>query len=276
MWWLAALLFVLLPQNDPLSLSGTVFDTEAKGKGNVLVRLEQPTEQKRWETSTLTDGSFRFERLSYGTYRVTIHKDGYFDVSAEVRLETSKSIEFTLAAAEKVEQEIDVVARPEPINSEAISSQNTVNDEVIQNIPYTGRQNFLNALALMPGVLRDSLDQIHIHGSCSDQVRYQLDGLYLTDAAAGGLGSNIPIDAVESVDLDLANYSAEFGKSSGGVVNVHSQFIADKFRFNVTDFIPGWDSRQKSIAEFSPRLLFSGPVVHKKLWFMYSGTMRYI
>src|SRR3989442_10045782 len=141
---LAVLLFFLLPQNDLLSLSGAVVDTEAKGAGNVLVRLEQPTEQKRWETSTLTDGSFRFERLSYGTYRVTIHKAGYFDVSAEVRLETSKSVEFTLAAAEKVEQEIDVVARPEPINSEAVSSQNTVNDEVIQNIPYPGRQNILN------------------------------------------------------------------------------------------------------------------------------------
>src|SRR5438552_4642986 len=71
---LAVLLFFLLPQNDLLSLSGSVVDTEAKGAGNVLVRLEQPTEQKRWETSTLTDGSFRFERLSYGTYRVTIHK----------------------------------------------------------------------------------------------------------------------------------------------------------------------------------------------------------
>src|SRR5207247_5658699 len=273
---LAVLLFFLLPQNDLLSLSGTVVDTEAKGAGNVLVRLEQPTEQKRWETSTLTDGSFRFERLSYGTYRVTIHKDGYFDVSAEVRLETSKSIEFTLAAAEKVEQEIDVVARPEPINSEAISSQNTVNDEVIQNIPYTGRQNFLNALSLMPGVLRDNTNQIHIHGSRPDQIRYQLDGMYLNDANGGGLGAEVPIDAVESVDIDLANYAAELGKGSGGVVRVHSQFIGDKYRFNVTDFLPGWDFRQKAIAEFSPRLLFSGPLVKKRLWFMYSGTLRYI
>jgi len=273
---LAVLLFFLLPQNDLLSLSGTVVDTEAKGAGNVLVRLEQPTEQKRWETSTLTDGSFRFERLSYGTYRVTIHKAGYFDVSAEVRLETSKSVEFTLAAAEKVEQEIDVVARPEPINSEAVSSQNTVNDEVIQNIPYTGRQNFLNALALMPGVVRDGSGQLHIHGSRSDQIRYQLDGINLTDATGGGLASSIPLDAIESVDMDLAGYSAEFGKGSGGVVRVHSQFIGDKYKFNVTDFVPGVDFREKSIAEFSPRLLFSGPLVRNKLWFMYSGSLRYI
>lgn len=253
-----------------------MFDPSAKSVAGVHVHLEEATQRKQWDIDTKPDGTFRFDKLDFGTYRVTIQHEGYFAISTEVRLESSKTAEFTLAAAETVKQEVDVIARPEAINTDSIAPQNVVNSEVIQNIPYTGRQNFLNALSLMPGVLRDSNDQIHIHGSRPDQVRYQLDGLNLTDAAAGGLGSNIPIDAVESVDLDLANYSAEFGKSSGGVVNVHSQFIADKFRFNVTDFIPGWDFRQASIAEFSPRLLFSGPVVRHKLWFMYSGTMRYI
>ena len=183
MLFCALLFFFLFPQTDFLSLGGTVLDTDANAAANVNVRLEQPTEQKHWDTMTLADGSFRFERLSYGTYRLTIHKDGYFDVSAEVRLETSKTVEFTLAAAQKIEQEIDVVARPEPINPESVSSENTVNDEVIQNIPYTGRQNFLNALSLMPAVVRDGSGQLHIHGSRPDQIRYQLDGMNLTDAA---------------------------------------------------------------------------------------------
>ena len=65
-----------------------------------------------------------------------------------------------------------------------------------------------------PAVVRDNDNQIHIDGSRADQVRYQMDGLNLTDVAAGGLGSNIPIDSIESVDMNLANYSAEFGKSS--------------------------------------------------------------
>lgn len=277
MLFVAALFFsFVMPQTDALFLSGVVFDTNAKPVGGIHVHLEEPTERKQWDLDTKPDGTFRFDRLAFGTYRVTIESEGYFATSTEVRLESSKTVEFTLAPTETVKQEVDVVARPEPINTDSVAPQNIVNDEVIQNIPYTGRQNFLNALALMPGVLRDNTDQIHIHGSRSDQIRYQLDGLYLTDAAAGGLGASVPIDAVESVDLDMTNYAAEFGKGSGGVVNVHSQFIGDKYRFNVTDFIPGWDFRQKSIAEFSPRLLFSGPLLQNKLWFMYSGTLRYI
>src|SRR5262249_11740215 len=274
---LAALLFVsVLLQTDPLSLTGIVLDSNAKTVAGAHVHLEEPTAQQQWDVDTRPDGTFRFDKLPFGTYRITIRSEGYFETSAEVRLESSKTVEFTLAAAEKLEQKVEVIARPEPINTDSVAPQNVVNDEVIQSLPFTGRQNFLSALSTMPGVLTDDTGQLHIHGSRPDQVRYQLDGLYVTDASSGGLGTNIPIDSIESVDMDLANYSAEFGKASGGVVNVHSQFIGDKYRFNVTDFIPGWDFRQRSIAEFSPRVSFSGPLVQKKLWFMYSSTLRYI
>src|ERR1051326_4757116 len=272
----AVLIFLLLAQSDTLSLTGTVFDAGAKPAGEVRVRLEQLTEQRKLQTTTQPDGTFRFERLSYGTYRLTIEKEGYFDISTEVRLESSQSVEFTLARAETFKQEVDVVARPEPINPDPVSPQITVNNEVVQDIVYPGRLDFTNALALMPGVLRDNSGQLHILGSRTDQVRYQLDGMNLTDATAGGLAGNIPLDAIESIDLDLAGYSAEFGKGSGGVVRAHSQLIGDKYRFNVTDFVPGVDFRERSVSEFSPRLLVSGPLLRNKLWFMYSGSLRYV
>lgn len=271
LWFLPS----LRAQTTSLSLTGTVYDTGAKPVAAAHVRLEEPTEQKTWDAETSADGTFRFDRLAFGTYIIKVQQQGYFETSSEVRLESSKTVEFTLAAQEKIAQEVDVIARPEAINTDAVSPQDVVTNEVIQSIPYTGRQNFLSAVALMPGVIRDNNNNLHIDGSRPEQVRYQMDGLYLTDSTAGGLASNIPIDSIESVDLNLANYSAEFGKSSGGVVNVHSQFIGDKYRFNATDFIPGWDFRVKTLADFSPRLLISGPVVQHKLWFMYSGTLQY-
>src|SRR5437870_1452087 len=101
----AIVLFLLLVQSDMLSLGGTVLDPGAQPAGEVRVRLEQLAEQKNWQTITQPDGSFRFDRLSYGTYRVTIQKAGYFDTSTEVRLESSESVEFTLIAAERVQQD---------------------------------------------------------------------------------------------------------------------------------------------------------------------------
>src|SRR6516162_3204925 len=133
---------LLLAQSAMLSLTGTVFDTGTRGAGEVHVTLEQLAEQKKWETTTQPDGTFRFDRLSYGTYRLTIQKEGYFEISTEVRLESSQIVEFTLARAERVKAAVDVVARPEPINPDPVSPQITINNEVVQNIVYPGRLNF--------------------------------------------------------------------------------------------------------------------------------------
>src|SRR5262245_61782674 len=221
---------------DDLSLGGTVFDPNAVVLSEVHVLLEHSTDRQRWETTTAADGTFRFERLALGTYVLKVDKAGYFQSETEVRLETSKTVEFTLVPSEALHQEIDVVARPDPINTDSVSPQETVNDEVIQSIPYTGRRDFLNALTLMPGVLRDNSGQVHIHGSRPDQIEYQLDGMNLTDISTGGLSGTIPMDSIESVDIDLSGYSAEFGKGSGGIVRVHSQFVGNQYRFSITDF----------------------------------------
>ena len=133
---LAILYFLpaLFAQTDNLSLTGTVLDTNAKPVASAHVHLEQPTEQKSWNTETRPDGTFHFDRLMFGTYRLTVTLQGYFESSTEVRLEASKTVEFTLAQVETVKQEVDVVARPEPINVDSVASQDVVTNEIIQSI----------------------------------------------------------------------------------------------------------------------------------------------
>ena len=273
--FLVSLFFLISPVDD-LSLGGIAFTPDALPIPNAHVLIENSAEGRRWEMETSDAGVFKIERLSLGTYRVTIGKEGFFDVRVEVRLEASKIIEFTLAPQERLSEQVEVVARPEPINPDSLSASQTINDEVIQILPFTGRRNFLNALALTPGVVNDNVGGTHMHGSNSAQIRYQLDGMNLTDPGTGALSSRIPIDSIESVDLDLAGYSAELGKGSGGVVSVHSQFIQDRLRWNLTDFVPGINFKRHTIGEFSPRLSVSGPMATNKAWFMYSGSTRYV
>src|SRR5262245_11878786 len=136
---LAALLFVsVLLQTDPLSLTGIVLDSNAKTVAAAHVHLEEPTAQRQWDVDARPDGTFRFDKLPFGTYRITIRSEGYFETSAEVRLESSKTVEFTLAAAEKVKQEVEVIARRDPINIDSVVPQIFVNYDFIQNLHFTG------------------------------------------------------------------------------------------------------------------------------------------
>ena len=118
-----------MPQTASLSLTGVVVDSSAKPVAKVQVHLEEPRlgssdmEQKRTEV--------RFDRLSLGTYRVTIRGEG----TLKHRLKSARiqqGREFT-AASETVKKS-RCVARPEPINVDSVAPQNLVNDEVIQNL----------------------------------------------------------------------------------------------------------------------------------------------
>ncbi len=274
---LASLLSILLLQTaDDLSLTGVVASLDGAAVSEARVVLESATGQRRWEAGTNTLGRFVFDRLPLGSYRITVTRAGFFTSETTIRMEVSKTIEFAMAPSEVLQESVEVIARPEPINADALSPRQTANDEVIQNVPYSGRRNFQNALALMPGVVNDSNNAMHIHGSSGSQTRYQMDGINLTDPATGGLASSIPIDAIESVDLDLVGYSAESGKGSGGVVRVQSRFIGDRMQWNATDFFPGINFQRNTIGVFSPRVLASGPVIPGKVWFMYSGSLRYV
>ncbi len=271
----AILLSFFLRATDDLTITVNVVDANGRIVSGATVSLEHTTDRRKWEGTTSETGSFHVEKLPIGSYVLRVIKEGFYPHDIELPLEASKVVDFTLVAVETRQDEVEVIARPEPINVEALSTQQTVNDQVIQNLPYTGRRNFLNALTIMPGIVKDDMGAMHIHGSQSNQIRYQLDGINLTDPS-GGIASNIPIDAIESVDLDLTGYSAEFGKGSGGVVRVESKFVGDKTKWDITDFLPGLNFKRRTVSDFSPRFLLSGPIVRGKAWFMYSGSLRYV
>src|ERR1700758_5468304 len=73
----------LSAQTDTLSLTGVVFDTGAKPVPGAHVHVQEPTQQKMWDADTTAEGTFRFDRLTFGTYIITVELHGYFETSSE-------------------------------------------------------------------------------------------------------------------------------------------------------------------------------------------------
>src|SRR5207302_3527243 len=64
-----------------------------------------------------------------------------------------------------------------------------------------------------------------------------------------------------TVGVETSRYSAEYGKGSGGVLDLNTGIGDDHFRFAATDFIPSLQNKKGiTLDKFNPRLTLSGPI----------------
>ncbi|HEY9503273.1 MAG TPA: hypothetical protein VIR01_16685, partial [Pyrinomonadaceae bacterium] len=101
----------------------------------------------------------------------------------------------------------------------------------------------------------------------------------VTDPITGQFAFNLPIEAIESVQVLTNPYAAEYGNFTGGVTAVATRSGTDKFNFEAQSFFPRFRRRGdkwSGIEAFTPRLAFSGPLKRDKLWFMQSFQYRFV
>jgi len=84
-------------------------------------------------------------------------------------------------------------------------------------------------------------DQISVAGARPQQNNYRLDGISINDYSNGGpgsvLGGNLGVDAIEEFSVLTSNYSAEYGRTAGGVVNAITRSGTNQFHGGVYEFL---------------------------------------
>jgi hypothetical protein len=127
----------------------------------------------------------------------------------------------------------------------------TVNATTIRELPLNGR-SWTDLANLQPGVVaaethaavnvnRGYGQQLSISGARPQQNNYRLDGISINDYSNGGpgsvLGQNLGVEAIQEFSVLTSNYSAEYGKTSGGVVNAISRSGTNAFNGSVYEFL---------------------------------------
>src|SRR5262249_6507421 len=79
-------------------------------------------------------------------------------------------------------------------------------------------------------------------------------------------------DALRTIEVQSSRYSAEYGKASGGVLNLTTEMGDDLYRVTATDFVPSVQFiRGFSLNSWTPRLAYSGPIRKGRGWFYSPG-----
>jgi hypothetical protein len=215
-------------------------------------------------------GRKEFSAIPSGTYTLHIEKEGFFAFNqAGIHVGEVSAVEVTLHHTREFPEQVNVVYSPPAIDPAKTQSSETLSNEEIINLPFPVDRDIRYSLPILPGVLQDSTGQLHVNGSSTRQVLDQMDGFNVSDPATGQFLTRVSVDALRSVDVAGSRYSTEFGKGSGGVINMRTATGDDHWRLTGTDFIPGISSKRGfTINDWTPRLMTSGPVRKGKAWFM--------
>ena len=282
-WLLCPCLFVLFcagiafGRNQTASLLVIVNDETGMPVPMAHITLSQPGTPFVARGETSDAGRFPFTGLQPGTYRLLVEKEGFYAVtSAAMSLSGQQTTEITLDHVREVHQRVDVVASPANIDPAKTTSTHQLNDNEIMNLPYVVSRDIRYALPLMPGIVQDATGQVHVNGSPTQQILDELDGFNITDPASGLFHSRIPVDALRSVTVYGSRFPAQFGKASGGVIDLESGMGDDHYRFSGTDFVPSIDTHKGfHIGGWTPHGSFSGPIKKGKAWFLLAPESEY-
>ncbi len=192
---------------------------------------------------TDTEGTYRFNLLPVGRYTLTATLEGYQTLKQEhvnVSLGRTTQVAFSLPQG-GVEEAITVTSEAPLIDvSSTVSGVNVSMDDLTDRVPVSrdvtqvallapgtapGDEAFNTALsAYTPGQRLTS-----IGGGSVAENNYIINGLNVSNFRNGVGGSNVPFEFVKEVQVKTGGYEAEFGRSTGGVLNMISRSGSNAF-----------------------------------------------
>ena len=211
------------------SVTGTVRDQlGAVIPGAILTAIETSTEVHR--TTTTDDvGRFSLAALPPGSYTITAAQSGFKTEAREglrLSLGTLLELDFTLTIAD-VAEVVTVTGTIPVVDPQQTTISTSVSTEQIENLPINGR-NFLSFSILTPGVTPDVTPQqgaaatsgLAFVGQRARSNNITVDGLDNNDSVVGSVRATFSQEAVREFQVVANTYPAEFGKASGGIVNI--------------------------------------------------------
>jgi hypothetical protein len=233
-------------QANAADLRGTVYDPNgAVVPGATLTARNRATNISR-NTTSGSDGSFSFIALPPGEYELTAEAPSFKKaLVSSLRLTVGQSAEIRIdleIGAEDVV--VDVTPGVELIETTQTTVSNTIDQQRIENLPINERSATGFALTLST-IGRDNgrpigpapTSGLNVGGQRGRSTLVQVDGSDFTDNSVNAARSTVSQEAVQEYQVATNSYAPEFGRATGGIVNVVTKSGTNDFRGNVFGFI---------------------------------------
>ena len=240
-----------LAQSATGSVVGNITDSSGSVIVNANVTLTNHATGDKKVVVTSESGDFQFLVLTPGEYTLTVEAQGFRrythnPVEVQVALATRENVEMAVGTAS---EEVTITSQAPIIQSENASLGQVVQGKAVTDIPLNGR-NVLALVGLVPGVVPQgsssgnltgqnvfAAGNYQIGGGSANQSSTLFDGAPV-NVSYGNATILVPSqDAVQEFRVQTSNNTAEYGKYTGGVINITSKSGSNQIHGTVYEFV---------------------------------------
>ena len=239
------------------TILGTVTDASGSAVPNAEVTVTNTATSVATVLMTNDSGLYSAPNLIPGTYQVSVKATGFSNsvvTGINLTVGAQQAINVALKVGE-TSQQVEVSASAVSVETASSEISDVVSGPEVRELPLNGR-SWTDLAQLQPGVnavhtqaATNTSDRasrgwgavITISGARPTQNNYKLDGISLNDsfnAAPGSfLAGNLGVDAIGEFSVLTGDFPAEYGKSSGGIINAITKSGTNEIHGSAYEFI---------------------------------------
>ncbi|ABF42895.1 TonB-dependent receptor [Candidatus Koribacter versatilis Ellin345] len=291
---LCALLFLcsamLFGQAETGLITGTVVDVSGAVVGGATVTVTDVNTGAQRTATTNNDGSYTVSNLKPSMYEVVIDKQGFTKYTRRIAVTVGSRNELSAQMSVMgggTTVEVTAESGGAAVNTETQTLSSVVSGAQITELP-TLTRNPYDLVATAGNVTEDTTGTMRgagfsINGQRSASTDVLLDGGENVDMFTASVGQQVPLDSVQEFRVVTSNFTAEYGRAGGGVLNVATKSGANAFHGTAYEFnrisalaANTWENDTNDI----PKSTFTrnqfgysvgGPIIKNKLFF-FSNT----
>jgi outer membrane receptor protein involved in Fe transport len=253
------------------TVEGTITDQSNAPLPGVTVELTGSKLQGSHSAVTGADGRYRFLNLIPGDYTVTatLASFGTVQKRATVTLDATSTANLQLTLSTSAE--VVVTGEAPLIDTTSTTSGSNYSGKVVDKLPMASR-NYAAIVLSQPGVQIDNGESqgrspsggmammaggggISVYGSTSSENSFIIDGVNTTNVIKGIQGKDINNEFIQEVEVKTGGYQAEYGRNTGGVVNVITKSGGNEFHGGIfgyyNDLGLASDQKQTTTQDFN-------------------------
>ncbi len=254
-----------LPQNVTGTISGIVRDPSGAVVPSVNVTATNAGTSATFQATTDDTGAYTIRTLPVGIYDLTAEVNGFKKYQTRgIRLQVNEiaRVDVSLAVGTAAET-VTVSSQAVTVDTTTATLKAVVDQKRIAELPLNGR-NPTQLMQLIVGVVKDTRADVtsgttypgtlpvSVNGNRSNSTNYVLDGAQNNDHYSNAANPMPNPDALQEFSVQTNNFSAEFGRQSGGLVNAVTKSGTNEIHGSAFEFV-----RNKAI---NARNFFNPPV----------------